>query len=411
MRTLILSLLAGSTLLTVSLLGISYWNSTSAVTAKKEEATLFTKVLDWTSFRGGDLLQGRADLSKPLTKPKLRWAKPLKGPIEGTAASVNGVVYVGTLDGVFYALSLKDGEQIWKKSIENVGFAASPLIYKGVVYVGDDFGTFHAFNAKDGKKLWEIQTDAEIYSPATTDGKNLLFGSYDGYLYCLDIKKREQRWKIETDGQLHSSPAIIDGKTFVTGCDQKLRIIDIQSGKEAGSMELGGHTAASPAILGDKIYIGTMSNQVLSVDWKKLEVEWRFEDQKRRFPFYASCAIGDSFVYAAGRDKTVHALDIKTGQRKWFYRTRARIESSPVYLSNSVIVAGGDGNLYLLDAEKGTNRWSYKSGSSFMASPAVARDRLLIGDEDGKFYCFDLVGGEKLETPKSIEPGKKSDKK
>lgn len=383
-------------------LGLSIWllppHPESRGEKGAEKPAEKTSKLEWPSFRGDPLLRGTARLSSPLTRPELVWSRHLEGPIEATVASVEGRVYVGTLDGNFYALELSTGKPIWKKTYKNSGFAASPLVHDGVIYVGDDLGEFHAFRASDGEPIWKLVTDAEIQSPASTDGERILFGGYDGQLYCVD-RKGEILWKLETEGQVHSSPAIVEGKTFVSGCDQMLRVIDIGSGKEIGSLDLGGYTAASPAVVGDRVYVGTFSNQVVAVDWKKLEKVWHFEDERRKFPFYASCAVGEKLVIAAGRDKTIHALDRATGERRWAYRTRARVESSPVLVGEHVLAPSGDGNIYLLTRDGGKKVWTHEGSASFLASPAIARDRMIIGDEDGHIYCFDLVGGAALDDP------------
>ena len=53
--------------------------------------------------------------------------------------------------------------------------------------------------------------------------------------------------------------------------------MDANSGKELGSVDLGGQAAATAAVGGDLVYVGTMTNQVVAVDWKNLKKVWAFE--------------------------------------------------------------------------------------------------------------------------------------
>ena len=71
-------------------------------------------------------------------------------------------------------------------------------------------------------------------------------------------------------------------RTFVAGCDSTLHVLDVDNGKELGSVDLGGQAGATAAVAGDQLYVGTMSNQVLAIDWKKAEIVWTFEAARRR---------------------------------------------------------------------------------------------------------------------------------
>ena len=47
-------------------------------------------------------------------------------------------------------------------------------------------------------------------------------------------------------------------------------------------------------MVGDQLYVGTMTNEVQAVDWKKGEMAWTFEPPKRAQPFYASAAVTET---------------------------------------------------------------------------------------------------------------------
>ena len=80
-----------------------------------------------------------------------------------------------------------------------------------------------------------------------------------------------------------------------------------------------------------------------------------------------------------GRDKMVHAIDAQTGEPRWTFTTRARVDSSP---------ATSGGRLYVLDLATGDKLWEFDTAAPLVASPAIAEGRLVIGSEDGVVYCF-----------------------
>ena len=396
---------------------------------------------DWASFRGGPRLHGyRTGRVETL---KLAWTYTADSAIESTAAIVGDTVYVGTLESGMLALELnprtaegkvaKKGKVRWRHPIEG-GLRAGVGVHSGRVFAGDDFGVFTAMDAKSGKELWKFAPDdgAEILSSAAFFGENVLFGSYDGHLYCLEAKSGKLAWKLLTDGPVHATPAIADGHTFVAGCDEFVHVVDVQSGKKVRSISMGGNCAASPAVFGERLYLGTFSSRVLCVDWKKDGAEdapggavlWSYEHPRRKFPYYSSPALAPwpggpsvgsartatppttpspanvkssgttparSVIVVGGRDKMVHAIDAQNGAGLWTFPTKARVDASPVVVGDKVFAAGLDGVFYLLDLRDGRKLFSFTAGSPLHSSPAVGRGRVVVSSEEGTVYCFELV--------------------
>ena len=65
---------------------------------------------------------------------------------------------------------------------------ASPAIGKdGTVYIGSSDGIFYALNGQTGVKRWEFQTGGGVISSAAIGLENTLFvRSQDGKVYALD---------------------------------------------------------------------------------------------------------------------------------------------------------------------------------------------------------------------------------
>ena len=79
---------------------------------KASEKPASAKIDNWEYFRGNTLSQGVAKSLLP-EKPELLWEFEVKeGAFEVTPAIVDGVVYIGDLDGALFALNLKNGNQI-----------------------------------------------------------------------------------------------------------------------------------------------------------------------------------------------------------------------------------------------------------------------------------------------------------
>jgi outer membrane protein assembly factor BamB len=299
---------------------------------------------------------------------------------------VDGVVYAGSYDQNLYAFDASAGTVKW--TYKGGPFKAPVGVNGGLVYVGDMDGLFHCVDARSGAKKWTYDTSAEISSGANFNGDAVLFGAADETLYCLRGGKESWKFKVP-GGPVMGTPAIMRGCTFAAGCDSNLHVIDLEKGKELEKpLELNGQIGASVAVIGDHLYVGTMSNQVLAIEWKKPAVAWTFEAAQRAQAYYSSAAVTDALVVVGSRDKLVHALDRKTGKEVWNFATRGRVDSSPVIAGQRVYVGSLDGNLYVLDLATGKEIQKFRVGGQITASPAVANGKLYIGNQDGRFVCL-----------------------
>ena len=342
---------------------------------------------EWRQFRGTPRLTGNSSSTLPPTL-KVLWTYDVGDLIDSSAAIVNGVVYVGGGNGDLLALDLASGKLKWKYTTGNLIGESSPAVSDTAVYIGDLGGLVHAVNIADGKGLWTYRTASEIKSsPVVADGA-VLVGSYDGSLYAFEPKTGKLKWKAVTNGMVHATPAVQDGLAFIAGCDSILRAIRIADGKEAYRIDSGAYTGASPLIDGTRAYFGTFNNEVLAFDLQRRKLLWRYADTERRFPFYSSAALSNGRIILGGRDKSIHAIDVKTGKAAWTFATRARVDSSPVIVGGRVYIGSSDGRLYVLDAASGKKVWEFDAGSALTASPAVAAGRLVIGSQDGRIYVL-----------------------
>jgi len=354
---------------------------------KAPEKPATAKIDNWEYFRGNALSQGVAKSLLP-EKPDLLWEFEVKeGAFEVTPAIVDGVVYVGDLDGALFALNLKDGKQVWKSTIES-GFVSSPAYRDGRIYLGDYDGVFYCFHAKDGKLLWQYETGAEVNSSANFYKDNVLVGSQDATLYCLAAKDGGLVWKHEIADQIRCSPTVVGDRTFVAGCDAKLHIIDLLKGEKIKEVELDGPTGSTPAVHGNNVYFGTEGASVFSINFKEAKVDWQYTNEASTLPYRSSVAIHDGIVIIGGQNRFVQAFQISDGKEIWQKQIRGRVEASPVVVGKRVFVAGSNGRITAFEYKTGKQVWEYEAGGGFTGSPAISQQKLVIASNDGKVYCF-----------------------
>jgi outer membrane protein assembly factor BamB len=352
---------------------------------------------DWPSFRGNAGLTGVA--AQPLPADlAVRWTYESAEGIESTAALVDGVVYVGSLDGKLHALDFDSGKVLWTYEAGDE-IKSSPGVRKGVVYFGDESGRFHAVDAAGGRAKWTFAADGGVIASASFAGGHVIFGSQDNFLYALNPDSGALVWKVETGSYIYGTAAVARlGErqvVLVAGCDGVLRGLDPRDGSEVVQVGIDAYVGGSTAVGGRLAYVGTFENQVLGIDLVTRKVAWTYENPQHPFPFYSSAALSAERVVIGGRDKLVHALNPETGHAVWTYAAGARVDSSPVIAGSTVYFGTLGGDLVGLDLESGKKVWEFATGSSVTASPAVAGGRMVIGTLDGMLYCFAAAGKEK----------------
>jgi len=356
-------------------------------TQPKAKPALKSDTDRWTYFRGNALSQGVATTTLP-DRPELLWEfKVAEGAFEVTPAIVDGVVYIGDLDGTLFALNLQDGTTLWKSEIES-GFVSSPSYYNGHVYLGDYDGVFYCFRTKDGALIWKFETGAEVNSSANFYKDNVLVGSQDATLYCIQALTGVLSWKHEIADQIRCSPTVVGDRTFVAGCDAKLHIIDLAKGTKVSEVILDGPTGSTPAVSGDHVYFGTEGASLYSINWKKAEVQWHYTNAESALPYRSSVALKDGILVIGGRNRLIQAFHMKTGKEAWQFKTNGRVDASPVIVGDRVFVAGSDGRISAFQLKTGKQVWEFEAGGDFIGSPAVAEQRLVIASGAGSVYCF-----------------------
>ena len=73
---------------------------------------------------------------------------------------------------------------------------------------------------------------------------------------------------------------------------------------------------------------------------------------------YSTPAVLSDRVVIGGRDKFVHCLNKDTGKKIWTFRTRGKIDGSPVLCDGKVVIGSEDGRLYFLSLADGKQIWS-----------------------------------------------------
>lgn len=256
---------------------------------------------NWPVFRGDVLASGIAHTKVPDNLEQLWKMEVANGAFEATPVVVDGIVYIGDLDGKLFALDLKDGKEKWNWKIDS-GFMASPAVRRWLdLSRRYQQHMCHCIDASTGKEKWKFTAEAEVDSSTNFWQDKVLFGSQDRHLYCLEAKTGTLVWKHAIEDQIRCTPTVVGDRCFVAGCDSKLHIIDLKKGTEETNVPIDGPTGVTPAVFGDHVFFGTEGGTIFSVDWKQGKVAWQEANQGGGQPYRSAPAVMEGLMIVGSR--------------------------------------------------------------------------------------------------------------
>ena len=268
--------------------------------------------------------------------------------------------------------------------------------------------------------LWRFSTQNPVYSsPAIVDlnGDNypeVVFGSTDGYVYCLNATGNLV-WRFSTGGRIYVSPAVEDldndGDVEVVIASEDCSIYCLNStGCLEWSYASGAAIYSCPAIADlDKdgyreVLIGSDDGFIYCLNASG-HLLWRFQTgaEVKSSPAVVDLN-NDGFpeIVFGSHDNNLYCLNV-SGHLVWNYSTNGYIRSTPAIADLDadgcleIVFGSFDGRLYCLNAT-GDLLWSFSTSNWVRSSPAVADLdgdgflEIVVGSRDYCVYCLNATG-------------------
>ena len=208
----------------------------------------------WPIFRGNNQLSGNVEESLPDSLHHL-WTFKTGDDIVSTPVIGEGLVFVGSSDGLLYALDFSTGDSVWAFDTGSP-LEASPLVLDKKVYIGSMDGELYALDALSGTLKWTYKTRGKIIGSAnwvlSADGtkKQIVVGSYDSKMHCVDPETGELIWSYDTKNFINGAPAVYQNSVIFGGCDALLHRVSGDAGESIVQINVKSYVAGSPSVSG-----------------------------------------------------------------------------------------------------------------------------------------------------------------
>ncbi|HAT6333038.1 TPA: outer membrane protein assembly factor BamB [Legionella pneumophila] len=187
---------------------------------------------------------------------------------------VDDLVLVGFSDGKLDALELQTGRLIWQRSIAYgtgasdverlVDIDSDPIISNNVAYLATYQGYVGALSLSNGQFIW--RKPASVYKNMLLSHNNLYFTDSNDVLWSLNSSTGQVNWKqTSLKARGLTAPALVGGNLAVGDKTGYLHILSTQTGELLGRSQLSGGVTVSPSVSGKNMYVLTnngMLNQL-----------------------------------------------------------------------------------------------------------------------------------------------------
>ncbi len=116
----------------------------------------------------------------------------------------------------------------------------------------------------------------------------------------------------------------------------------------------------------------------------------------------SSVVVSNEIAYVGSENGILHAIDTRTGKKKWIFKTEMAIEAPPLLHKGKVIVGSTDGFLYSINQENGKFLWKYETMGEIMGAanqafrPKAQDDVFIVGSYDNFVHCVNADSGKML---------------
>jgi len=156
----------------------------------------------------------------------------------------------------------------------------------------------------------------------------------------------------------------------------------------------GGSMCCIPLIHDGILYFGSCNFNIYAVDVKTGELVWKFKTFG--IVFESSPVYWEGMIFAGSFDRNMYALDAKSGELMWKYECRDKVNSMACIDKGRIYFASKDQNVYCCDAKDGSLIWKFHTQDEVASSPIVHDGKVYIGSFDKVFYCIDAESGTQV---------------
>jgi outer membrane protein assembly factor BamB len=179
---------------------------------------------------------------------------------------VGDLVLIGFSDGKLDALELQSGRLMWQRSIAYatgssdverlIDIDSDPIIRDNVAYLGSYQGYIGALSLTDGQFIW--RKPGSVFKNMVLSSNTLYLTDSNDVVWSLDKQTGHVNWKqTALKARSLTEPVLVGDDIVVGDKTGYLHFIDSQTGELMARSQLSGGVSISPSVAGRNLYVLT----------------------------------------------------------------------------------------------------------------------------------------------------------
>ncbi len=192
--------------------------------------------------------------------------------------------FIGTADGILYALDVEDGSVQWSFAAEHAIWG-KPAYQDGVVYLTSLDKHLYAIAADSGEELWQHEFAAAIPS-APAVGPDLIYvAGFDSHVHALSLEDGSEVWSFPAKDWLWGAPVLEGESLYFADRAGNVYAVNALTGAELWQQQVTEHIQATPVVNGERLYLAAtigdstdldeLTGEILALDKEDGAEIWR----------------------------------------------------------------------------------------------------------------------------------------
>ncbi len=279
----------------------------------------------------------------------------------------------------------------WKFKTEDE-IRCNAVVYRDMALIGSYDSNIWALKLDTGQLVWKSPTKGGIASSPIIDESNrlVMFGSEDFTFYALDTRNGRASWTFSTKDRIRGTPRLAHEHVFFGSDDGKVYALGALNGRFLWSFDFNAPVRSRPWVTNDLVIVGGESGEIIAIS---LSGQRKWSYRTKRGVISSPLVDAEGMCYVGSQDGFMYALDSNNGFNAWRFRTTGPIISSPVLHKGLLYFGSADGYFYAINSQNAREKWKYKVDKPIVASPLIYQDVVYFGGTDGIFYALDADTG------------------
>jgi outer membrane protein assembly factor BamB len=281
------------------------------------------------------------------------WTHGTSGNVRSSPTVWRGMVFVGSNDDKVVALDAATGSKVWSYRISDDVGKASPLVSGMTVYIGALDGDFYALNAFTGALRWKVDT-WNVWGAAAISGDTVYVGSDKSMLFALDADSGDTKWSATLGDRVRCAPSVRSGTVYVGADDYRVYAYDARTGAlrwKTPAFPNKGIVRSSPAVWNGMLFVDTGETDPMGSHVYALDADTGTTIWSHTMADYAtsSPAVANGVVYTGSYDHQIYAFDALTGEKLWtsgFDEMQGGIPGSVAVVNGTIYIGSKDNSVY-----------------------------------------------------------------